>query len=804
MWLETLAQDLRYSLRQLLRNPGFTLLAVFTLGLGIGANSAFFSVVDSVLLRRLPFRDANRLVMVWLSHHADGTTDVTSYPNYLDWKRQSAFSGISAFTPLEVNVTGDGGAPERVPAALVSSDFFSVLGKAPELGRAFEAREEQPGQDAVVLLSWGFWQRRLGADPCVLGRTLRARGQTLTIVGVLPADFDFPEGAQLWLPLAPTSVQREKRGLLFLRTVARLRPGQDLAVAKAAMTTVGERLRRQYPDVLQDYGVVVRPLRDYLVGDIRPSLLILFGAVTFVLFIACANVANLLLARSAGREQEIVVRTAIGASRGRVVCQLLTESVTLGLLGGVAGLLLAVWGVGLLRSASPAGLREAAEISIHTRALFFTLAVSVATGILFGLAPALQASRPQLGEALKERGPAAGGRHRRRLLQGLVVAEVALALMLLISAGLLLQSFVALRRLAPGESGRALTLNIPLTRSEYPEPERISVFYQQLLERVRALPDVRSAGVTSAVLLPDVTNTEEIAVEGRADSPPYQRVNVTMDAVTPDLFRTLGVPVVHGRPFTEQDGAGEARVAVINQVMARYFWPGEEAVGKRFKPGEANSDAPWVTVVGVVSDAWRSSPKREEPPSCYLPLQHLSRTNMTLVVRTAGDPRPLVPAIVRAVHALNPNQPVARMATVDEMLGEHLSVRRFSALLVGAFALLALGLAAVGIYGVISCMVSQGLHEIGIRMALGAQSGDVLRMVLANGLVLVLFGVTLGLGGALLAGRALASAVFGVRAIDPLTFCALPLFLILVAAAASYFPARRAAFTDPVTVLRAE
>ena len=803
MWLETLRQDLRYGLRQLLRNPGFTLLAVLTLALGIGANSAIFSVVDSVLLRRLPFRDAGRLVMVWLRHRPDGATDVTSYPNYLDWKRQSAFSGMAAFAPRGVNVTGDGGDPERAPAALVSADFFPVLEVAPALGRAFEAREEQPGADAVVLLSHGLWQRRFGADPRALGRTLRVNGRTLTIVGVLPAGFDFPSGAQLWLPLAPTPEQREGRGIFYLHTVARLRPGQNLAAAEAAMATVGERLRRQYPGALQHYGVAVQPLREFLVGDVRPALLILFGAVTFVLCIACANVANLLLARAAGREREIVVRTAVGASRGRVLRQLLTESVTLGLLGGLIGLLLAFWGVALLRAAGPAALGAAAEISVHARALSFTLVISVATGLLFGLAPALQTSRPQLTEALKEHGPSAGGRRRRRLLQGLIVAEVALALTLLIAAGLLLQSFQRLARQAPGEDPeRALTLNIPMTRSEYP-PERIAVFYDQLLERVRALPGVRSAGATSTLFLPDVADSQQISVDGRADLTADQQVEVTTDAVTPDLFRTLGMPVLRGRPLTAQDGQGGAPVAVINRAMARLFWPGQEAVGKRFKLDRADSDAPWVTVVGVVSDAWRSSPDRREPPSCYLPLQHLPRANMTLVVRTAGDPRPLTPAIVSAIHALNPNQPVARVATVDALLGEHLSVRRFNALLVSVFALLALGLAAVGIYGVISCMVSQGLHEIGIRMALGAQSGDVLRMVLTKSLTLVLLGVALGLGGALLAGRALASAVFGVRAIDPLTFCALSLFLLLVAAAASYFPARRAARTDLVTVLRA-
>ncbi len=804
MSLETLAQDFRYSLRQLLRNPGFTLLAILTLGLGIGANSAIFSVVDSVLLRRLPFRDADRLVMVWLSHRADGTIDVTSYPNYMDWKRQNAFSGISAFTTQGVNVTGDGEDPERIPAALVSSDFFSVLGEEPELGRTFEAREEQPGEDAVVLLSHGFWQRRFGADPRVLGRTLRARGRTSTIVGVLPAGFDFPKKAQLWFPLALNPRQREERYLLFLRTVARLRPGQNLAAAGAVMETVGERLRRQYPDVLQDYGVTVRPLRDYLVGDIRPALLILFGAVTLVLFIACANVANLLLARAVGREREIVVRTAVGASRGRVVRQLLTESVTLGLLGGGAGFLLAIWGVGLLRSVSPASLRETAEISVHARVLFFTLAVSVGTGILFGLAPAFQASRPQLGEALKERGPATGGRRRRRLLQGLVVAEIALALSTPDRGGAAPTKFLGFAPPgAGGGYGPSARLQHPAHPLGLPEAGAHRCPFP-------GAPGARAHPAGRAVSGGDLGHSAGRYRQRGGDRSRGASRSSAGPTGERDDRRCHPRPLSHpgradrARAIVYRTGRGRrGTVAVINQVMARRFWPGEEAVGKRFKLGAASSDAAWVTVVGVVSDAWRSSPERGEAPSCYLPLQHLSRINMTLVVRTAGNPRPLAPAIARAVHAMNPNLPVARVATVDELMGEHLSVRRFNALLIGAFALLALSLATVGIYGVVSCMVSEARHEIGIRMALGAQSGDELRRVLLQGMVLVLLGIALGLGGALLAGRALASAVAGVRAVDPFVFCGLSLFLMLVASAASWLPARRAAHSDPLTVLRA-
>jgi putative ABC transport system permease protein len=810
MWLETFGQDIRYSLKTFARNPAFTLIAILTLGLGIGANTAIFSVVDSVLLKHLPFREADRLVMIWLQR-ADGGTEVTSYPEYQDWKRAGSVSGLAAFTPLGVNVNGDGADPERVPAAVVSADLFPVLGVKAELGRVFTAREEAPGEDGVVILSQGLWRRRFGADPNAVGRTLRVRGQTMSVIGVMPAGFDFPAGAQLWLPLVPTPAQRQERGLLWLNTVARLSPQAGLPQAKAEMSTLGASLQRQYPGALKDYGITVRPLRDYLVGDVRPALLILFGAVTFVLLIACANVANLLLTRAAGREREIVVRAAVGASRGRVVRQLLTESVVLALLGGGVGVLLAGLGVKLLAAVGPAGLRGAAGaagaagVAVNGRALVFTLGVSVVTGILFGLAPALQVSRPRLGEALKARGASGGGKRRRLALQGLVVLEVALALVLLIAAGLLLQSFAQLDRVAPAEDpDKALAVSIPLTRSDYPDSTRISNFFQQLLQRVEALPEVRSAGATSAVLLPDVTNAEQISVEGRSDPPAAQRVNVTTDAVTPDLFRALGMPLLSGRFFTPQDGAGPARVAVINQPMARRFWPGQEAVGKRFKLGDAEDDVPWVTVLGVVSDAGRGSPERGEAPSCYLPLAQLGRTNMTLVVRTAGDPRRLAPAIAHALHELDPNQPVARVATVGELLGERLSLRRFNALLVGSFSLLSLGLAAIGIYGVISCMVSQGRHDIGIRMALGAQSGDVLRMVLRNGLILVLSGIGLGLAGALAAGRALSSVLFGVRAADPVTFLGVSVFLLLVASAASYFPARRAARTDPAVVLRAD
>jgi putative ABC transport system permease protein len=796
-------RDLKYSLRSLARNPGFAAIAILTLGLGIGANSAIFSVVNSVLLRPLPFSDATRLTMVWLSSPQRGA-DVTSYPNYLDWKKSGTFAGMAAFTPLGANITGDGTTPERVPAALVSADFFTVLGAKPELGRAFQAREETAGEDTVVILSNGLWKRRFGSDPNIVGRTFRVRGRTLTIIGVMPSGFDFPEKAELWLPLAPGPGEREARGALWLRVVARLKPGSSLENSQAGMDIVAAQLAKEYPGVLQDAGIAVKPLRDYLVGDVRPALLVLLGAVLFVLLIACANIANLLLARAAAREQEIAVRSALGASRGRVVRQLLTESIALGLLGGVAGLLFALWGVGILRSASPPGLRNVAEISVDGRVLAFTLAVSIVTGILFGLVPALQVSRPRFSLALRDRG-ASGGKRRGLTLKALVVAEVALALVLLIVAGLLLQSFARLDRIDPGFHPRqVLALSVSLTGSDYPEPARIIAFYQGLVERVRSLPGVQSAGATSAVLLSDLADSGRISVEGHLNPTPEQQVEVTMDSVTPEFFGTLGVPLISGRLFTAQDAAAPTQVAVINRTMARRFWPGEDPVGKRFKFGPAGvAEIPWVTVLGVVGDARRSSLEHDEPPSSFLPHAQLPASNMTLVVRAAsGDPRQLAPAILREIHSLDPNQPVTRVATIEELIGERLLLRRFNAFLLGAFSLLALTLAAVGIYGVISYTVSQSTRDIGIRLALGAQGRDVLRMVLGNGLWLILPGIALGIGGALVAGRVLSHLLFGITATDPVTFLGLSLFLALLACAASYIPARRAARLDPLKALR--
>lgn len=798
-----LIRDFKFFLRSSARNRSFAIIAVLTLGLGIGANTAIFSVISSVLLRPMPIEDPDRLVMVAQSNKQTGESlEVTSYPNYQDWKRNRVFSGLAAFTPLGANITDGGMAPERVPAALVSADFFSVLGVKPALGRSFLPQEERAGEDEIVLLAHGLWQRRFGSDPQILGRRLRVRGRTVSVVGVMPPGFDLPQDAQLWVPLGASQEMRENRGMFWLRTIARLKPGVSQEQAQAEMDVVGERLAKETPQ-FQGYGVAVESLREYLSGDIRPALLVLFGAVAFVLLIACANVANLQLARAASREQEIAVRLAMGASRSHVVRQLLTESITLGLLGGVVGLLLAFWGAGLLRSANPAGLQHAAEISLDGTVLAFTLAVSIATGILFGLAPALQVSRLRFGDALRERGPSSGGKRRRFTLKAVVVAEVALALVLLIVAGLLLRSFAQLSQIPSGFQPRqVLAFSIALTKTDYPAPEKIIAFYQQLLQRVQALPEVESAGAGSTVLLSEVTNAANITVEG-GFAPQAEQQMVTLDAATPGFFRALGMSFVHGKSFSEQESAGPIQVAVINQTMASRFWHGENPVGKRFKLGPLDAQIPWVTVVGVIADARRSSLEHDEPPSCFLPHPQMPQEIMTLVVRSSGDPLRLAPMIVRELRAIDPNQPVIRIATVEELMGERLSLRRFNAVLLGVFSLLALSLAAIGIYGVISYAVNQSMRDIGVRLALGAQSSDILRMVLGEGLALISVGLLLGLGGALAAGRSLSSLLFGVSAADPVTFLGVSLFLLLVGGAATFIPARRAARSDPLLALRA-
>ncbi len=804
--MERLLQDIRFALRTLRKNPSFTLVAILTLALGIGATTAIFSVVNGVLLHPLPFRDSDRLTMVWLDNLSEGIRqDITSYPNFVDWREQNrVFEDMAAFRPHQVNLTGEF-EPERIARTAVTANFFSLVGVEPLRGRGFAVEEEQQGSHEVAVLSHGLWQRRFGGDPEVIGRTLQMNGVEFTVVGVMPAGFDFPSETQLWVPLAPSEQLREARFAFWLYTLGRLRPGVSLEAAQREMDGINTQLAQEYPEFSR-FGVFVQPVRDYLVGDVRPALLVLLGAVGFLLLIAAANVGNLLLARSAAREREIAVRTAMGASRRRLVGQLLTESLVLAFAGGILGLLVAYWGVQLLIGLSPADLPRLENVGVDATVLGFAFLVSLLTGIVFGLVPALQVSRTPLVETLREGGRGlSGGRRGQRTRRALVVGEMALALVLLIGAGLLIQSFSRLRSIDPGfRSENVLTLQLALSGSEYGEPASVLAFWEQLLERVEALPAVTSAAAASDVLLPELANSSNVTIEGRPTPPAEETIEVPIDAVTPDFFRTLGTPLLRGRDFSASDDQEATRVAIINEAMARRFWPDTDPVGQRFRYGDEDSEGPWRTVVGVVADARRTSLEQEARPSTFLPLRQSSRSSMVVVVRTTGDPLALAGVVRREVRELAPNIPVAQVSTLEAMMGERLAQRRFSTLLLGFFSALALLLATVGVYGVIAFTVNQSTREIGIRMALGARSMDVLRLVLRQVSILVLLGIGIGVAAALALSRTLSGMLYGMSATDPGTYIGIALLLTAVALLASYLPARRATRVDPIVALRSE
>ena len=806
----TLLQDLTYATRTLASRRGFTVVAALTLALGIGATAAVFSVVDAVLLRPLPFTEPDRLAMVWVDNTRMGIrTDITSWPSYQQWRTSAAFAEMAGFAPSRSNLTGEGD-PERLSGALIQPGFFEVLGVSPARGRSFTAEEGEEGNDQVVILAHGLWERRFGADPGIVGTSILLDGQSHEVVGIMPPGFDFPQETELWQPLAPGQDLREARGSFWLYVVGRLAPDATVERAQAELDAVVARLQREFPDAYGGYGVWVQPMTDHLVGDVRPALVVLSGAVAFVLLIACANLANLLLARAAGREREIAIRSALGAGRGRMVRQLLTESVLLALVGGVGGVLVALWGVRALKALAPPDLPNLAAVAVDGRVLAFTFAVSVATGIAFGLVPALQVSRPRFSESLKEgRQGTGGGLRGRRTRRALVVAEVALALVLLVGAGLLLKSLARVLAVEPGfDPQRSLAVSVALSGERYEEPGRVLAFYDALLERVRGLPGVESAGAVSTVLLGELARSAGISVEGKPAPPPEQRIEVTIDAVTPGVFRALGTPLLAGRDVAETDRADALPVAVINHAMARRFWPGEEPLGKRFKFGGPDSQSPWRTVVGVVGDARRTALEQEPRPSAFLAQAQVEDPAMTLVVRAAGEPEDLARSVAREVRATDPTQPVVRIATLAELLGERLAPRRFSAFLLAVFSGLALVLAAVGVYGVVAYAVAQGTREIGVRMALGARASDVLRQVLGQGVGLVVIGVAIGCAAAWLltftVTRTFSGLLFGVAATDPATFAAVAALLMLVAVAASFVPARRAARTDPAVAMRSE
>jgi putative ABC transport system permease protein len=810
--LETAWQDFRYGARTLAKNPVFTAVALLTLALGIGANSAIFSVVNTVLLRPLPYKDPGRLVMLWEDNTKQGFPRNSLSPaNFIDYREQNhVFEGMAALTNRSFNLTG-AGEPERIDGLRVSANLLPILGAQAQLGRVFSPEEDQFGAGHVVILSNRLWQRRFGSDPAIVGKSITLNGEGHTVVGVMSPDFQF-HGAipgaddELWVPISFGPRESASRGRHYLNVIARLKPGVTFEQAQAEMSNIARQLQQQYPDPNAGIGSVVVPLHEQLVGDIRPALLVILGAVGFVLLIACANVANLLLARAAARQKEIATRVALGASQVRLVRQFLTESLLLSLTGGLVGLMLSLWGVSVLKSFIPENISQVKAITIDVKVLGFTLLVSLLTGIVFGLAPALQASKVNLNETLKEGGrDSAAGSRGNRVRALLVVAEVAVSLVLLIGAGLLINSFLRLRQVDPGfRAENLLTMRVALPQSKYPDHARRAAFYTEMLRKVEAIPGVRSAAVTSP--LPLIYNGDSMGVtlEGRA-VPLGQEPDVVTRVVSPQYFRSMGIRLLRGRELGDQDRADTSPVVVISETMARRYWPGEDPLGKRLAPGSADSHDDWITIVGVVNDVRQFELDAEPKPQMYLSYEQSESFMLRdLVVKTDVEPNSLAGVVRSTIWGIDKDQPVSNVATMEEVLSQSVERQRFSMLLLSVFAALALILAAVGIYGVMSYSVAQRTHEIGIRMALGAQTRDVLRLVVGQGLKLVLAGVAVGLLAAFALTRVMTSLLFNVSATDPVTYAAISLTLVGVALVACLVPSWRATKVDPLIALRSE
>lgn len=808
-----LAQDLRYALRSLAKAPGFTAIAVLTLALGIGATTAIFSVVNAVLLRPLPYPDAELVIMVWMDNRRQGIgEDIHSWPNYVDYRdANKVFTGLAAYRSGGYNVTGgclEGECePQRISAANTTASLFPVLRVAPVVGRAYTAEEEQPGQDGVVVISHGLWTNRFASDPATVGRTVRLNGRERTVVGVMPRGFAFPSAdTDVWVPLVLPPEMREARSAFGLHVVGRLKPDVTLARARSEMGALARRLEQQYPSN-RDFGVNLVPLPEQVIGTtLRTALWVMFGAVAAVLLIGCANVANLLLSRAAVREREVGVRLALGASRGRLVRQLLTESVLLAALGGGLGVLLAWGGLHLLVGLAPADIPRLDEVRIDGVVLAVVAFTVVATGIAFGLVPALQASRPDLVQVLREggRGGTAGrGGHRLRRI--LAAAQVALVLILLTGAGLLIRSFVQLQQVQLGfRPDHLLTMQLALPATKYESPEQRLAFYDGLIERVRAVPEVQGAAAISDIFLSKTPNSTIFTIEGRPATLEQQNAEVPVDAVTPDYFRVMGIALKSGRTFTAQDRADGPPVVIINETMARRFWPGEDPLGKRFKYGGDESEAPWMTIVGVIGDMRRTGYDAPVRYETFFPLATDPGPRMTLVVRTAGDPLGLANAVRAEVRGIDAEQPVYDIQSMDQLLSTMVAQRRFSMTLLGSFAGLALLLGLVGVYGVTSYLVTQRTREVGLRLALGAEPGQLVRMVVRQGMSVAAVGIGIGLLGALAVARLMAGLLYGVGPTDVVTLLAVTALLALATLLANYVPARRAARVDPLVALRSE
>jgi putative ABC transport system permease protein len=809
--------DLRYGFRVLRRSPGFALGAVFVLALGIGANTAIFSIVNAALLRPLPYEDSSRLMQVWHVPPAKSFPGMTLFSvspaNFLDWQRQSSsFEGMTAYGGRSLTFGGTE-RPEAIVAAAVAPEFFSVLRVRPAIGRTFTADETQAGGAKVILLSYKFWRDHFGANPAIVGRDITINSRPYSVVGVMPKRFGLPNWAQVWVPLGWSNEERAVRGNHNYMVIGRLKTGVDIAEAKTELSAISTRLEQQYPEDDKGWGATVVSLREQLVGEIRPALLLLVGAVVFVLLIACANVANLVLAKTLARRKEIAIRTALGAGRAAILRHLLAETVLLSLGGGVLGLLLANASIRVLAKVLADRLPKFVEITLDTQVLVFTLLLSIVAGVFAGLIPSWRFTRADVNEALKQgqsRGSSdAGGGKTRNLL---VVSEVALSLVLLIGAGLMVRTLWELRNVKPGfDSANVLTMNVSIPRDKFSTPSGQINFFQDVLQRVRALPGVEAAGVIDSLPLGDGGSHQPFSIEGRPVVPMSEQPEVDVRLISPGYLRAMHVPIVRGRNLSDGDAAGRPGAALISEALAHRFWPNEDPIGKHitltFSPDVIRE------IVGIVGDVKGDSLDQTRPAdTIYVSLAQLSvpagqkwgSFGLTLAVRTFSDPHRATSAVTSAIHQVGPDIPVVDVLSMDDVIAQSMSPQRFNFVLLASFAALALLLAAVGIYGVLSFTVRRRVREIGIRMALGASHADVLKMVVTDGMKPILAGVGIGLVASLALSRLVASLIFGVHPTDPLTFTAVVIILVTVGIVANVLPAYRATRIEPVRILREE